>query len=394
MIAVLALAFTCAVLHRLGRKAAWSDPAMIHAGIWIVASGSHVAFAAELVTPPSAMIAVVMAGVAAFSTGIWVGSGTKGSDPLDDRALPDAMVALLATIAAAGTIALLVRAQQLVATMPPGPWFWALRNAVTEGGQNFGVAAYLANAGFAAAFVAVLLARGRAGVGFAAVAVAFAVANAVLLTGRTFVLLTAVLLGVALTHRPWPPLSRSRSVMALAVLMLAVGIAVTVLQARNATDLGSVLAALRFEWMNYVPSGLAAFGVQVAAGAPELGGLRTFRTPLAVLKALGFDVTVVSLVQPFVPVPFSTNVYTALSPYYDDFGLAGVVVAFALLGLATGLVAGQARGRHPVVLLLHAILLYALFMQFFQDQYVSLASQWVQLLAIGAVFAWPARRTS
>lgn len=392
MMVIVALSLACAAAHRFGRGASWGDPGLLHAGVWLVASGSHLAFAGDLVPAPTAMLVVVSAGVIAFSAGVWIGSRSTLLSPPVEWKLPTLAVAALTAIVAAGSVALFLRARQLVPADTLAPWFWALRHAVNDSGSSFGPAAYLANAGFAAAFMAVLLARGRAGVALAVLAAVLAFANAVLLTGRTFLLLVGVLLGVALAHRPLPGASRLRALAALVVAMLAVGVAVTVLQARSATDMGGLIAAIRYEWIHYVPSGLAAFGVEVAAGAPLEGGLRTFRTPLAVLKALGVDATVVPLVRPFVHVPFGTNVYTAFSPYHADFGIVGVLAVFALLGLLTGHVAVRARGRRPVVLLLHAVLLYALIMQFFQDQYASLLSQWIQLLVLGALFALPARR--
>jgi oligosaccharide repeat unit polymerase len=383
-------------MHRFGRGAPWHDPALLHALVWLVTSSTCLFFADELIQPGNRALIIVGTGIASFSAGLWFGAKWTKAAKAPPLALSAPATALLALVAGIACATVLVQAVRLAPPGGEGAWLSAVRAAASQPGHGFGFAGYLANAGFAAAFVAVLLARGRLAGLFAALAAALAVACAVLLTGRTFLLLIAVVLAVALGRRGDAP-GRARlggviSLLAIALAVTGMLIIVSYLQARSATGAGTFVGALRYEIMHYIPVGLAAFSAEIATAAPLQNGVNTFRTALAVLRALGADVPVVVLVRPWVPVPFLTNVYTVFSPYHADFGWPGVVVALAGFGLLTGHAAIRARTGRPVAVMLHAILIYALFMQFFQDQYASLASQWVQLLALAFVFALPARR--
>ena len=51
-----------------------------------------------------------------------------------------------------------------------------------------------------------------------------------------------------------------------------------------------------------------------------------------------------------------------------------------LLGSLHGWVFRQLKAGLPIIVVANALLFYALLMQFFQDQYFSLMSQWIQIL--------------
>lgn len=108
-------------------------------------------------------------------------------------------------------------------------------------------------------------------------------------------------------------------------------------------------------------------------------GLNMFRTFFAVLHAAGADVKVVELVQDYVYVPMSTNVYTVYQPYYKDFWVFGAVVIQFLAGIWHGYLYKRADSGSLVYVLLYSIFLYPLVMQFFQDQYFNLLSTWIQM---------------
>lgn len=390
MIGIVLLCLACAAVHRFGRRAAFTDIGVLHALAWLVASGSYLAFASELIEPGTKALLTVALGIVSFSAGSFVAARWTPQPAATSFNLSTTGAALLTAVTAIGFAAVLYQAMRLVPWSGQAAWLSAVRGAATGPAGGFGFAGYLANAAFAAAFVAVLLAHGRGGKGLAVVAALLALGCAILLTGRTFILLMAVLLFVALA-------SRTRDIrgplLGLGIAAIALLVLITVLQARSATGAGSVLAGLRYEWLHYVPVGLAAFAAEVARAEPLQWGAHTFRTGFAVMRALGADVPVASLVRPYIPVPMLTNVYTAFSPYYADFGPVGVGAALGLFGAASGAAQTRARSGHPATLMIHAILLYALIMQFFQDQYASLASQWVQLVVLTAALALLARRT-
>lgn len=389
MTVIFILSIACIIAHRVGRNAAWFDAAILHAVCWAIAVGTYLVFREELIEPTDRSLIVVAAGIIFFSAGVWIGASISSVDNTPLLTTPRQAFPFWAIIVGSAFAAVLLRASQMVSSDNQMPWLLAVRVASSEPGRGFGFTGYLANVGFAAAFVCILLARSRVTGAIAIVAAVLAVGTAFLLTGRTFLILVATIITVAgITRRCVKPII----LIAGAIIVAALLGTVTVLQARAATSAGGLIAALRYEWLHYVPVGLAAFSIEVRDLPALQWGVNMFRTPFAVLKALGFDVPVVSIVRPYVPVPFMTNVYTAFSPYYKDFGIIGVGAAFGIFGLLTGHAQVKAQGGHPVYVMLFAILLYALAMQFFQDQYLTLASQWAQLLLFTFLLILPLHR--
>ena len=388
MITIIIVCLMCAAWHLFSRRLRLDDPALLHAGVWLSASGAYLAFAENLMIPDDYALLVVSCGIVSFSFGVWLG------DRAPTFALPRVernplwLHACLLGLSACAFAAMLDRALTLV----PGPldsqWLGALRKAVTAGGQSFGVSAYLANLAFAAAAFALLTARGAYQSLSATLTILLAICCGLLLTGRTFLLLLATLLFSAFIVRFGSTRARLVAVCVVVGATAAVFVSVTVFQGRSAIAANDWTSALRSEVLHYVPAGLAAFNVEVQKDEPLTWGLRTFRSFFAVLERAGADVTVVPLVRPYVEVPFSTNVYTAMSPYFSDFGIIGVIAAFLAFGTVTAMTYRQARlDQHPMSMMLYGIMLYALLLQPFQDQYMSLASQWVQLLLAAIVFS-------
>lgn len=87
------------------------------------------------------------------------------------------------------------------------------------------------------------------------------------------------------------------------------------------------------------------------------------------------------LVQPFVFVPYPTNVYTFYSPYINDFGKLYAWVIIAFLGFLHTFFYDKALATKNLrYTLYYSFLLFPLLMSFFQDQYLSLFSQWLQIV--------------
>jgi oligosaccharide repeat unit polymerase len=113
-------------------------------------------------------------------------------------------------------------------------------------------------------------------------------------------------------------------------------------------------------------------------------GINTFRSVLAFGTALGIpNLEVVPLVKEFVFVPTLTNVYTVYQPYYEDFGFTGALVFPFGFGYLHSIAYRKSSSPHGMLwIIAYAMMMYPLFMQFFQDQYFSLLSFWVQLSAL------------
>jgi len=108
-------------------------------------------------------------------------------------------------------------------------------------------------------------------------------------------------------------------------------------------------------------------------------GQNVFRSLIAIGYALGIsDLQPVSLVKEFVFVPDATNVYTVYGVYFRDFNLVGMIVPPLYL-ILHWLLYRKARRDGGVWIYYYAASVFPLVMQFFQDEYVSLLSTWLQI---------------
>jgi oligosaccharide repeat unit polymerase len=110
-------------------------------------------------------------------------------------------------------------------------------------------------------------------------------------------------------------------------------------------------------------------------------GQNTFRFFFSFFNALGFNIETRQLVEEFISIGnnFTTNVYTIYKWYYSDFGWIYAVFMQLLLGAFHGVLYKNVlkKGTLTAIILL-SIFYYPLVMQFFQDQYFSLTSTWIQ----------------
>ncbi|MEO8720407.1 MAG: O-antigen polymerase [Ginsengibacter sp.] len=87
------------------------------------------------------------------------------------------------------------------------------------------------------------------------------------------------------------------------------------------------------------------------------------------------------LVQPFVFIPYPTNVYTIYSPYLKDFGIFYAWFMMFLFGfIHTSLYFKTLYKKDLRYSVYFSFLLFPLFMSFFQDQFLSLFSSWLQFV--------------
>lgn len=110
------------------------------------------------------------------------------------------------------------------------------------------------------------------------------------------------------------------------------------------------------------------------------------RTPyLIVNKIFNLNMELPSLIREYTATPFYTNVYTVYDPYYRDFGYIGFffVPMFMLIHYVLFFYSCKKKG---IYVFLYAASIYPLMMQFFQDQYFSLLSKWIQVFVFYFIF--------
>jgi oligosaccharide repeat unit polymerase len=130
--------------------------------------------------------------------------------------------------------------------------------------------------------------------------------------------------------------------------------------------------------LKYLVASIPAFD-QYSQSTEDYGlGLNIFRTVFVVLTKLGIDVNAPELIREFQYVPMPTNVYTVYQPYYADFSWIGLIVIQFFLGFWHGILFRETNNKNTFYAVPYVLFLYPLFMQFFQDQYFSLLSVWIQ----------------
>lgn len=113
-------------------------------------------------------------------------------------------------------------------------------------------------------------------------------------------------------------------------------------------------------------------------------GRNTFRFFVAIFDVVFKTSNSSSLVQNFINIGnTSTNVYTFYQYYLYDFGFLYALIVQFLIGILHGISFKRMSMKKPFWIFLYSILSYPLLMQFFQDQYFSIFSTWLQLIAIG-----------
>ena len=367
-------------------------PPVLHCAVWalVLALGSLFGGALDPV-PTSVLILIALSGLT-FSAGAYAATYTLGREQVwspPAGAAPHAgFTHLLTLVSAAGLPFFLLRVLALGAEGPTESTLVNARLAMTgdvfsglEATGSLGLVEYLVPLATMAAVLE--LARARRFDRWALVAVLVAGAYAVLFTGRTVaVQLLVAVMGLRLIRREIAPGRGALfAIGAFVAVFAGVGFALGKLGIDGVIDLGDIL-------LSYTVASLRALGQVIATDPIPTGGENVFRTVLAALARFGAEVGAPSLVKEPAYVPIPTNVYTVFHPYLLDFGLIGTVVLPWLLGLFHGALYRGAVRRGGALAVVFAFMLYPLAMQVFQDQYVSLLSQWVQLGALLFVAYW------
>lgn len=261
--------------------------------------------------------------------------------------------------------------------------------------QTYGLLGYLLPISFTSTLVELASSRRRLFEPRGWVAFAVSLSYAVLATGRTFLFVLLIALAfVALVQRRIRP---AAMLWVGLVLLGGVFFGLGWLFNKIGEDSPNVNALSALDALSlYLLGSLAAFDLALLQpGAPLDWGLNTFRSMMAVLASAGIDVEVVPLVKDYVFVPEATNVYTVFLPYLQDFGVAGAVLFLAFFGWLHARLYRAAKSQDPRLVILYALSVYPLLMQFFQDQYFSLLTTWVlfTVLVLASFRRQPAKAT-
>lgn len=139
----------------------------------------------------------------------------------------------------------------------------------------------------------------------------------------------------------------------------------------------------------YLVGGLNALDKFVHSNYIIDNGNNTFRFYLAVLYKLGLsDSLPPPLIQEYISVPFQTNVYTIYYHYIKDFGSYSIalIILFFIAFFHNFLYTISRVLNKWYLNYLVVVFMYPLIMSFFQEQYFSLFSTWLQILIYTFLF--------
>lgn len=374
-------------------------PAFAQSAVWLVLLVLLWVFRADFDPVHGATLAVVASGVVAFSLGCLV--FTFGHRPCF-RPAPAFRVpasgAALALLAVTGLSlpVVLFMAYQMATSGPTDLPFLNLRFAVAKveeeaPGSVYGLFIYVFQlAYFSAALQVMLWVNGRQTRRvWVLAAILIALAYGVLSTGRS------ILIGMMMTLIMIPMVQRSLSVRKTlgGFVLLSGGLFIGLgwLMGKGGhlgLDASELLEILGDTFRIYLLSSVPALDHALQQASPLEMGENSFRSVFALLHAIGFDVGVRPLVQDFIDVPYSTNIYTLYLPYYKDFGWMALPLVQFVFGVAYGALYRAVSGDRTnlAAVFLFAYAFWPLLGQFGGDPYFSLLSQWVQVLALCLVF--------
>lgn len=147
----------------------------------------------------------------------------------------------------------------------------------------------------------------------------------------------------------------------------------------------SAFSVILSEIQTYLSGSIAAFFETASEHAYMYHGKNSFRFFIAIGDRLFGTSDAVSLTNAFTHLNngITTNVYTFYDFYLRDFGFAYAVIAQLVVGIFHGISYWGSKKNDLLQMYYFALLSYPLVMQFFEDQYLSLLSTWIQIIVAG-----------
>lgn len=237
------------------------------------------------------------------------------------------------------------------------------------------------------------------------VSLLFSFVFAVFSTGRTAILLLlAALTGIAMMKRQ---MNARKLVLVVLAFLMCFGAFATILGKGADPDASwsENLPAIGESLLQYSFGALPAFDEVVQDHAPLTYGRSTFISFRRLLDIFAGREPP-SAIEEFTTVPFPTNVYTAIRPVYEDYGILGVIVTFIIIGAASANSYAKAMAGSRMHIYFYSILLFPLLLSAFSDAYFASILLWLryflagylyfhaQRIVVGSPKIIPARRAS
>jgi oligosaccharide repeat unit polymerase len=206
-------------------------------------------------------------------------------------------------------------------------------------------------------------------------------------TGRTFfIVYLSLIFGILIVFQKLKKKHLFYAFSGFLILFSTVGI---LLNNGGSTEnnLEENISGLAGNFMIYLLGSLSAFDAFIHSNYIITYGENSFRFIYSVLYKIGsLESKPSELVDQYVSIPFDTNVYTLYKIYFQDFGiLFMMLVVFCMSLLHTYYYLKAINGRQFMPTFIYSVMLYPLFMSFFQEQYLSLMPTWIFFIFIALV---------
>jgi oligosaccharide repeat unit polymerase len=281
----------------------------------------------------------------------------------------------------------LFRASQIYISSNIDIFFVGLRTQLVYGDENYGILIYLITiAVFNSVFRLTLNLDTKSKKIKTVISLIVAIIYSVFSTSRTaffFLLLTILGLKIFRSH------FKLRHLLLFTLLGISVYSIFDLLLAKSGSlddpFLENVIDIQEI-FLQYLLGPLAAFDRFLNEPSYIHFGENVFRTFHVILHRLALISTPPQeLIQEFVSIPFLTNVYTVYYTYILDFGLIGAFIFVFLIGLFHSSLFHKAKSGDLYYIFFYAILVHPLITSFFNDQYFSILSHWIQYFILGSL---------
>lgn len=383
-------------------------PAVLFAGLWfailLIHFISRFTVLDKLLPVSSDTFLILFVGVLFFSTGAFIhtivserrnAAELSGSNLTiaDFNIHPYLQYFLLAVIAIGLPIYIQASYKLFIASQLDN-FFIGLRTELTEGGKDIGPAKYFMSFSFVAyafSIFAMVKDNTRKNKMLFFLTLLITITYAVFATGRTFLFIIFIeYIGIRYIVSRNFSFQKILRMLALFVLIFSI---IGVIYGKGGSAEGALADNLDMASQTtaiYIVSPINALDQEVQNQQNTVydgnNSLQFFiklinqLTPFPIFK-------VRDIIQPYVFVPYPTNVYTYYSLYIRDFGPFYAWILLAVFGFLHTAIHNKAlRSTNVRFIFYYAFLLYPLLMSFFGDQYFSLISTWIQIAVFIELF--------
>jgi len=373
VVVLLTLGALVVLNYRIARD--FRYPPVLMSAVWFIIMSIYYLSPLEINTISVLTVLIFISTILAFSAGGYLAlalpersprTGVLGSAP---ASRPQVKAALLA-LSVAMLPLMIEKAIQLVSDSGFEVFFVGLRSEVlAEGSRGYGHLGYVPLLSFFTTFVYAIEPRANRGEKFQYfISFALSLVYATLTTGRSsFYLVLVVLAGI---HSMQCRL-RVRTLLVGALVFLASFAFLGTAMGKGGDPYASWsdnFSLIGESLLVYAEGPIPAFDQVVRKDEPLEYGRNTFLGPLNIFRKLAGR-PLASPIQEEVNVPFPVNVYTGIHPVYRDFGLVGVILAFAAIGTASSHFYVKGLAGDPQYVFYYSLGLFPLLFMVFSDQY-------------------------